>query len=56
MTQKYRTLEGKNRTLGAGRGIKNGRKLSDIIYECSLAEVQDIFIKNEAKGVVFREI
>ena len=35
MTKKNRTLEGKNRTL---RGVKNGRKSSDIIYVRSLVE------------------
>ena len=35
MTQKNRTSEGKNRTLG-GRGVKNPLKLSDIIYVRSL--------------------
>ena len=33
MTQKNRTLEGKNRTLG---GVKNRQKSSDIIYVRSL--------------------
>ena len=36
MTQKNRTLEGKNRTLGGGGGVKNRQKLSDIIYVRSL--------------------
>ena len=36
MTQKYRTLEGKNRTLGGEGGVKNHQKLSDIIYVRSL--------------------
>ena len=37
MTQKNRTLEGKNRTLGGeGGGVKNHQKLSDIIYVRSL--------------------
>ena len=37
MTQKNRTLEGKNWTLG-GRGVKNRRKSLDIIYARSLRE------------------
>jgi hypothetical protein len=37
MTPKNRTLEGKNRTLG---GVKNRRKLSDIIYARSLSTLQ----------------
>ena len=36
MTQKNRTLEGKNRTLGGEGGVKNRRKSSDIIYVRSL--------------------
>ena len=36
MTQKNRTLEGKNRTLGGEGGVKNHRKSSDIIYARSL--------------------
>ena len=32
MTPKNQTLEGKNWTLGGERGVKNCRKLSDIIY------------------------
>ena len=39
MTPKYRTLEGKNRILG-GRGVKNDRKSSDIIYGRSLWVIQ----------------
>ena len=36
ITQKNRTLEGKNWTLGGGGGVKNRRKSSDIIYARSL--------------------
>ena len=38
VTQTNWTLEGKNRTLGGRRGVKNHPKISDIIYGRSLSK------------------
>ena len=52
MTPKYRTLEGKNRTLGGG-GVKNGRKLSDIIYGRSLVSFKNPVLCIRMTTVIF---